>query len=903
MVSVSKPLSAGKVQEYYKSEFASSVNGHYFTENEKLRGNWEGRLAETFGLAGQQVKDIHFDRLAEGKNPLTGEILVKARDTIRTREGLEVGKRSAWDLTISAPKSVSLAGLVGGDQRIIEAHRQAVKAALNEAENLIQARTGGNNPPETTGKFLVATFDHDTSRPVEKYAAAQLHSHCVLFNMTEDRNGQARSLQTHEIYIAASLITATYQNSLEAELRRLGYKIERGKNHAPEIAGFSPEYLASESKRSKEITDELERRGFSGAEASSIAAHSTRKEKLNQSPEEVKAAHLANAEKFGNQPQQVVAEAAERRARELKPEQRIDLARKAVDFARVKLSERSSVVEHHEILTEALRFVRGKTGLAEIKAELESQKEVGKFVEVSHVRPNAPLWRYTTPEAILDERTVIEAAVHSPQRAPINRISDESLAGRYPQLNEWQRKIIRESLAAEVKITGIQGSAGTGKSTSLSAVRELAEESGWTVQGLAPTSRAARGLKEAGVEKSETIQRFLMREPVAGSGKNLFIVDETSLAAARQMKAVIERLGSSDRMIITGDKRQHSSVEAGRVFEELQMAGLRTARINKLVRQQDQGLKDVVKAMAQGRIAEGVGLLGEQGRITSVPNRHERFAAMAKDYAAAPEGTLVISPDNLSRRELNEAIRSEMRSTGKLGPDAYGMSILVNRQKITGADRALATSYEVGDTVRYRSGSKSLGLEAKSYATVLRSDPDANTVTVKRGDGRTVTYDPAKLKGVSIYEPEIRSFAEGDRVQFTAPSRDLQVSNRDMGTVKYIDGKGNIRIALDEGRTVGFNLQNNKHVEHGFVTTSHASQGATTDKVMVHIDCCDSRIRNLVDQTLAYVALSRPRYEAHVYTDDVTRLATTLNRHKENSTALSPEQIQEYRPKNKGMAA
>lgn len=897
MVSISKPLSAAKISEYYRSEYCASTN--YYNTSAELRGEWHGKIAEIFGLAGKQIRAEHFDRLALGQHPITGEQMVKHRDTVKTAAGLEVAHRAGIDLTFSAPKSVSLAALVGGDQRIIEAHRRAVVEALATAETLTQAHTGGRNPPETTARFIVAAFQHDAARPVDGYAAAQMHTHCVLFNMTEDRNGQSRATQNHEMFVAAGLLSATYQNSLEAELRRLGYKIERGKNHAPEIAGFSAEYLASESKRSKEIAAELERKGLGGAGAASIAAHSTREPKLDQTPAEVKAAHLANGAKFGNQAQTIVNEATE--GRDLRQDVRALYARRAVDFAREKLSERHSVFDHHEVLTEALRYSRGRAQLGEIEAEIESQKEVGKFLEVSHVRPNAPLWRYTTPAAIKDERLVLDAAVHAPLRIPVNRITDECLEARYPRLNEWQRRIVRESLSAEEQISGIQGSAGTGKSASLIAVREQAELNGWTVQGLAPTSRAVKALVDAGVTNSETIQRFLIRPP-EGEGKRLFLLDETSLASARQVRGVIESLRKQDRMIIVGDRRQHNSVEAGRVFEELQLGGMKVARINKLVRQQDEGLREVVKAMAQGRIAEGINLLGEQGRITSVSNRNERFATLAKDYAAQPEGTLVISPDNVSRRELNAAIRTELRAAGRLGRDLYQMEILVNRQKVTGADRALAGSYELGDWVRYRAGSKSLGLEAKSYARVIGRDLDRNQVTVKQDDGRVVKYDPAKLKGVSIYEPETRSFAEGDRVQFTAPSRPLQVANRDMGTVKHIDRAGNIRVLLDSGRTVGFNLKDNKHVEHGFVSTSHAAQGATVDKVMVHIDCGDSRIRNLTTDTLAYVALSRPRYEAHVYTDDAGQLANTLSRHKENTTALSPEQIQEYR-KKKGMAA
>ena len=176
-------------------------------------------------------------------------------------------------------------------------------------------------------------------------------------------------------------------------------------------------------------------------------------------------------------------------------------------------------------------------------------------------------------------------------------------------------------------------------------------------------------------------------------------------------------------------------------------------------------------------------LLGGQGRIHSIEHREERFGAIAKAYAARPEGTLVISPDNKSRQELNTAIRYELRRNGNLKPDAYTVPILVNRQDLTGEDRGRAGSYRIGDSVRYLKGSKTFGLDAKSYATVISSDTETNRITVRKADGRTITYDPARLKGVTVYQPESRAFAEGERVQFTAPWRDKGISNRETGTV------------------------------------------------------------------------------------------------------------------------
>jgi conjugative relaxase-like TrwC/TraI family protein len=260
MLHASKPLTSGKIQSYFRSEYSSASNS-YFTQGGTLRGEWHGQLATTLHLAGA-VSAEAFDRLAEGHHPLTGEPLIRHRDTIKTQTGEELGHRAGWDLTFNAAKTVSLTALVGGDERVRQAHQLAVRTALNEIEKYVQARMGGNLAAETTGKWIAATFEHDTARPVDGYPAPHLHTHVIVFNMTEDHTGQARSLQPYELFRIQSMATAIYQNKLESQLRQLGYGIERGTNHAPDIQGYTKEYLEAESLRAAKIKDTMEERGL-----------------------------------------------------------------------------------------------------------------------------------------------------------------------------------------------------------------------------------------------------------------------------------------------------------------------------------------------------------------------------------------------------------------------------------------------------------------------------------------------------------------------------------------------------------------------------------------------------------------------------------------------------------------
>jgi conjugative relaxase-like TrwC/TraI family protein len=305
MLTISKPLSSGQAQAYHKEEFANARD-NYYSEGDRVRGEWHGKLAEQWELKGE-VKQEHFGRLAEGQHPISGAQLVQFRapqehtnergEKVRTLE-----HRAGWDATFSAPKTVSLTALVGGDERVSAAHRESVNIALDEVEKYVQARISSNGPPETTGKWVAAKFEHDSSRPVDGYAAPQLHTHVVFFNMTERENGETRALQPQQLYRSQQYGTAVYRSELALRLKELGYEIEQGASGQPEIKGYTRDYIEASSPRSQQIKEHLEEQGLSGAGAAQIAAHRTRDDKLDISHEEMQHRHQEMA---GLQPHQL----------------------------------------------------------------------------------------------------------------------------------------------------------------------------------------------------------------------------------------------------------------------------------------------------------------------------------------------------------------------------------------------------------------------------------------------------------------------------------------------------------------------------------------------------------------------------------------------------------------------
>jgi ATP-dependent exoDNAse (exonuclease V) alpha subunit len=679
-----------------------------------------------------------------------------------------------------------------------------------------------------------------------------------------------------------------YRSELAERLKELGYEIEAGKSGQPEIKGYTQEYLEASSPRRRQIEQHLEEQGLRGAGAAQIAAHRTRGAKLELSPEHVRQQHRQMAEAFGNQPERVVNQARSRHHREEPGDQQKATAMDAaLTYSRERNIEREAVVDERALMRDALKRSMGEASLAEVRARFERHVKQGELIEVEQRNPAVPGRTFATAEMIGYERDTLNRMRDGQNRHE----SIASVATRRqveqgnPHLSPSQRAAVEQILSTRDQITALEGKAGAGKTTSLAAIREAAECEGYEVQGLAPTSRAAQKLREAGID-SGTLQRHLARGERQEDGqKRLYILDESSLASTKQMNEFVRRLHEDDRVLLVGDVRQHESVDAGRPYQQLQEAGMRTARLDEIVRQQDPALKGAVEQLARGEVREAIQNPDRQGRVHEITDRDERLKTIAHEYLTHPHGTLVVSPDNRSRREINEIIHREMQARGDVQENERRVKVLVPRQEMTGADRQWAGQYEAGDVVRYSKGSRVLGIEAGEYASVKDVDAEQNQVTVQRATGESRTYDPRRLQGVTLYREAERAFAEGDRVQLTAPYREQQLANRELGTIEKIEKSDRLKIHLDSGRTVDFSPKNHPHLDYGYAVTSHSSQGQTADRVLIHVDVGQVH-PNLINSRMAYVSVSRARYDAQIHTNDKTNLGEELSRDVSHRSAI-----------------
>jgi ATP-dependent exoDNAse (exonuclease V) alpha subunit len=547
--------------------------------------------------------------------------------------------------------------------------------------------------------------------------------------------------------------------------------------------------------------------------------------------------HHQVAADFGNQPERVVKEALARgQQQDHRGEEKQVCAREAITYSRDRHIEREAVVDERTLLRDALRRSMGTATFQQVRENLDERIRSGEFVQLDRGQTGAALL-LTICEMLDCERGNIDCMKSGQGRFEplVSEQHFRKLASKFTHLSSKQRQAVENLSSCRDQLMGLQGTAGAGKTTSLAAIREAAEREGYQVEGLAPTSRAAQQLEDAGIA-SCTLQHHLARSSRSQrSQKHLYIVDESSLASTRQVKEFLHRLEERDRVLFVGDSRQHQSVEAGRPFQQLQEAGLHTAHLDEIVRQKDPALRQAVQELANGEVHQAVESLRQQGRVHEITEKQERFQAIAKVYAESPQETLVVSPDNQSRQEINQFIHRELQCQGKVKPEEHTLTVLLARQEMTGADRQWAARYEAGNLLRYTRGSKTLGTKAGEYVRVIGMDRENNLLKVQRANGSQLAYDPIRLQGVNVYREGQRNLSEGNRIQFTAPYRDQRIANRELGTVERIDG-GNLHVRLDSGRQVRFNIRDHAHLDYGYAVTSHSSQGVTADRVLVHVD-------------------------------------------------------------------
>jgi conjugative relaxase-like TrwC/TraI family protein len=871
-------LSAGQAERYYEEKYSRD---DYYTEKQRVVGRWFGKGAAALGLAGE-IETNDFHAVLNGLAPMSGEILVHAAK----RDGEQ--RRAGWDATFNAPKSISVQALVGDDSRLIMAHRRSVERALEELERFAQARMRRGQEWVTTGNVVAARFDHIAARPTDSanndgYGPdPHLHTHVVVMNMTRRPDGAWRGLDPVEIYRSQAFATAIYRAELAREVQRLGYTIgTTDVDGRWELKGYGREQVMAFSLRRQEIESELEKLGINGAAAAQIAAHRSRLSKDPRDEQTLKAEWRQRAAAYGI-PVQEIGRAPNR----VTPEISEDQLHEAVRHAVAHTTERDAVPDRRALETFALQHAMGRIVLERVRSAIDAHRDEGRLIDLAQSHRH-PIGAFTTPEMAALERDNIALMRRGRGAAqPITSIDEVKRWAARRGLAADQSLVAEITLATRDWMSAIEGRAGAAKTTTVAGIRELAQERGWFVRGFGPTSGSVKALAEAGLP-GRTVANLLENPTIKKQGREVWIVDESSLLATRQVNHLLclaKQIGV-ERMVFVGDERQHHAIDAGRPLYQMRQAGMTTVSLTMIRRQRDADLRQAVELAAAGKLAETIAALAEQQRIRAIAQPADRYRAIAEDYLRSHQvrqGTLVVSPAVEERGELNRVIRELLVKRGQVAPEGAELATLANLD-LTRAQRAHASHYSVGDVIRFRRGSAKLGIAASAYATVEASDARRNLLGIRIESGARLEYKPGRFTGIEVFRAQSLTLAVGDRIQFRAPDRALGVANGELATVVEIH-RNQTRLRTDKGCEIAAANSRLRHLDYGYASTSHASQGATIDRVIVNVDT--ARGVRLVNRRQFYVSLSRARHDARIYTDDAEALARAVGREQLKATAL-----------------
>jgi conjugative relaxase-like TrwC/TraI family protein len=878
-----------------KSYYTSASMADYYTEGQELEGIWRGEGAARLGLSGTVQKEA-WDALCDNRNPATGKTL-----TLRRKQERRVG----YDFNFHVPKSVSLLYGLTQDKLILEAFRASVDETMRDMESEIKTRVrkGGKNEDRVSGNLIWGEFIHTTARPIKGIPDPHLHAHCFVFNVTfDDEEKRWKAAQFGDIKSDASYFEARFHSRMARRLEELGLPVARTKT-GWEIAGISPSTIKKFSRRTNqveqaaiELRDErvlerLKEEGYSvkkledgreiidqdklsaneqrkllrlievfsreetlsEKEKSRLGARTRERKQKNLSCDELRRKwrdRLSDDERSG------LARLAESVGSGPIPDN-MRAAKEAALLATEHCFERNSVVGERELLAQALKR---SVGLASLETTEQAVREQNLIVAERDGR------RLVTTGAVLEEESRLTDFARR-GRGACPKLGKGEHEFREEKLNDGQRRAVLHVLNSPDRVIVIRGAAGVGKTTAMREAVNAIEANGKQVFTFAPSADASRGVlrDQEGFKDADTVARLLVDEKLQERIKgNVLWIDEAGLLGTRAMVQVFDLADKLDaRVILSGDRRQHGSVERGAVLRLLETeAGLVPAEIRNIQRQKG-AYKRAVLALSDGRVQDGLRELDELGWIREVADA-DRYKVLARDYVAAVsagKSALVVSPTHREAEQITDQIRSELRRAGKLGKEQHRVGILTNAN-LTLALRQEAVNYSPGDVLVFQQN-------AKGYAKGQR---------VIVGDASLPLDQASRFQ---VFHRGYMPLAAGDVLRVTQNGKTAdgqhRLNNGATYTIKGFTKSGDIR--LTNGWTVSKEFG---FLNYGQVVTSYTAQSKTVDRVFIG----QSSISDpAASREQFYVSVSRGKEQATIYTDDKQALREAVERTDDRLTA------------------
>jgi len=830
----------------------------YYTQQETQAGYWIGAGAEKLGLkSGETVTREAFLRLCDNLHPVDGMKLTQVHAADR---------RIFFDFTCSAPKSVSILAVTMDDKRMVEAHREAAAVAMRELEAFAgtRVRKAGAMEDRTTGSLVGAAFQHTSSRALDP----QLHTHFTLFNATFDPvEKRWKALQTSGMFGAIRYGTAVYRNELAARLHRLGYDT-RQTAHGFEIEGVQPDIIERFSKRAQQRNAAVAReerrlgRKLSHNEVSHVV-HQSRPRKLkNASEREVRKAQLDEIGFFEKRALRAVVAQARGQRQDFR--ETVHLG-SAMDHAIQHAFSRASVVAEHELLEAALVKGCGQLELAELRRAFARSQDLVKVGA-----------EYSTREILKTELTLIRHVNRGLNAA-------EPIAPRHRMtetLGVDQRAALKLVLSSRDRITGLQGLAGAGKTTTLRELQAAVKQSGRELIVCAPSAAATDVLRKEGFSEAVTVAKLLTNDAPLPA-RSVLVVDEAGTLGSADMLRVFVAARDA-RVVLVGDTGQHAPVAQGdalRILEE--HSGFRFGQLTEIRRQRSAELKETVALAAKQRTGEAFSRLIKAGEVVEHDDTAALHQKAAEDYLRATQqgkAALVVSPTWAEIEAVTEAIRQKLRAEKQLAAKEEKVRVF-EPVGWTDAQKRLVDHYEPGAQLRFVKTTA----QFRAGETVEVVGHVGKQLRVQRADGRAVAFAPGRApSSFEVGERREIGVAAGDVLLLRANAPGFV--NGERVTVKAAQRE---RITLTDGRELP---RDYRTFSHGYAVTSHAAQGKTVDEVMV---VASSRSFAAVSQEQFYVSISRAKERARIYTDDAELLRRRVEDTHTRKAAVELEGLRE----------
>ncbi len=873
MLTMKAQYSLGNAESYFREHLRV---GDYYMEGRSVSGQWIGEGARQLGLSGV-TNEQEFVNLCRNLHPQSGEQLTPRLNSKRismdkdgnVRES--ANRRVFYDFTLSPPKSVSIAALVGNDKQIIEAHDEAVQVAMRHLQTYAATRVRKQNQysQRATGNVVGAVFRHDTSRALDPH----LHSHCILFNATWDSTeGRWKALEACEMVTAQKFVRNVYYHEMVRSLQRFGYGVESNPRGDFEIAGVSKELIDRFSKRHAEIdqkTKELLER---------------EPEKANQNIKVIRA-NIAHKERARKIKDVGIVKLQSIWSKQLSWKEwwqisRLDKHRspdipekitavQAVSWAEQHLFERRSVVHEHEIWCHALEHLRGQdVSLAEI------QGVTGKR---DYVRDEQFQGKITTRDVLRRELNIVRLAQHQ-----MNQY--QPLAFNYRKINHSldyeQGKAVEHILSSKNFVTLFRGGAGTGKSYALREVKAGIAKARQVVHVLAPQRQQVADLERDGFIGAQTVSAFLTQKSMRRGA--VVLVDEAGQIGGEQMLQLLDYIQiNQGRVILSGDTHQHGAVEASDALRAIEKyAGLGYAELTNIRRQNPDSAKTqaerhwleqyklAVDEARRGKLSASFDRLDNHDAIVActLADQQQKLTEHFLELFKNQQSTVVVSQSWNEIHKVNEQVRLGLKARKLIG-EAETTVTALERQDLTDAQKRDKRFYQPDSVLMFNR--PTAGFKSGS-AGKLRGMTDKHLLIEADNHIRPVPFK--ELDKITVCQPKELSLSSGDRLQLKANAQSQngrRLANGELVTVKEIHQDG--RIALNDGRVLP---KNYRQFVRGYAVTSYAAQGKTVDYVLFS----DSAVKAATNEQQWYVTISRGRKGVKIFTADKGQLRENISR-------------------------